>query len=155
VLAQPVVDPAAAHTARGHQVGDRHAVGPGRQQHGPQRRFRLIIMAVAIGLAVSGRLRGFCGRLGDAWRGGRERGSAVGVPRGVPGYLLIVYQVGAVPFRHAVLGIGNQEWTRLGELVSVPASFKCAMGPDFLSQTRRPTAKTTAAGLRMSTVSSG
>jgi hypothetical protein len=30
-----------------------------------------------------------------------------------------------------------------------------AIGPDFLSQTRRPTAKTTVAGLRMSTVSSG
>ena len=35
VLAQPVVDPAAAHAARGHQAGDRRAVRPGLQKRGP------------------------------------------------------------------------------------------------------------------------
>ena len=40
--------------------------------------------------------------------------------RGVPGYPLVVNQVGPIPFRRGVLGIGNQELARLGELVSVP-----------------------------------
>ena len=54
----------------------------------------------------------------------------MGVPRGVPGYLLVVYQVGPVPFRHGVLGIGNQECARLAELVGVPAGFECALSQD-------------------------
>jgi hypothetical protein len=54
----------------------------------------------------------------------------VGVPRGVAGYLLVVYQVGPVPFRHGVLGIGNQECARLAELVGVPADFVCALSQE-------------------------
>jgi hypothetical protein len=55
VFAEPVVDPAAAHAARGHQVGDRRAVRAGPQQCGPERRLRPVAV-VAVGRAVSGRL---------------------------------------------------------------------------------------------------
>src|SRR5579859_1134548 len=40
VLAEPVVDPAPAHAARGHERGHRGAVRPGRAQRVPQRRVR-------------------------------------------------------------------------------------------------------------------
>src|SRR5579859_4246021 len=40
VLAEPVVDPAPAHAARGHERGHRGAVRPGRAERVPQRRVR-------------------------------------------------------------------------------------------------------------------
>ena len=52
------------------------------------------------------------------------------VLRGVPGYLLVVDQVGPVPFRRGVLGIGYQECAGLAELVGVPAGFECALPQD-------------------------
>ena len=52
------------------------------------------------------------------------------VVRGVAGDLGIVDQVGPVPFRHGVLGIGYQECARLIEHVRVPAGFECALAQD-------------------------
>ena len=52
VFAQPVVHPAAARAARGHQFGERHAVRPGAQERGPQRGFWPVLV-ISMSRAVS------------------------------------------------------------------------------------------------------
>jgi hypothetical protein len=97
VLAEPVVHPAASHAARGHQVRDREAVRPGRQQRGPQRRFRPLGL-ITIGRAGSGRLLRFWGRLGRIRTACRHLGPPVRVPRSVAGCRRLV-TAGLLPER--------------------------------------------------------
>ena len=60
----------------------------------------------------------------------RQSWSAGGAVRGVPGYPLVVDQVGPVAFRRGVLGIGNQELAGLGELVGVPPGVDRSLPED-------------------------
>jgi hypothetical protein len=70
------------------------------------------------------RLQRFWGRLGRVRAAGWQPGPARCALGGVAGYPLVVNQVGPVPFRCGVLGIGYQECARLGKLVSLPSGIK-------------------------------
>jgi hypothetical protein len=67
---------------------------------------------------------GHAGRIRPA---GHEVWPGVCVLCGMPGDLVIGDQVGPVPFRRGVLGAGDQECARLGELMGVPSGIECAL----------------------------
>jgi hypothetical protein len=78
--------------------------------------------------------RGAFARVRRLWRvlgrvrsGARQRRPVGRAVCGVPGDLVVGDQIGPVPFRRAVFGIGDQEIARLGELVRVPAGVECAL----------------------------
>jgi hypothetical protein len=49
---------------------------------------------------------------------------------GMAGDLVIIDQVAACLLRRGVLGAGDQECARLGDLMDVPSGFECALPED-------------------------
>ena len=100
VLPEPVVDPPAAHPARGPQLADRDPLGRRGPQRGPQRAERPVSVP-GTRFPVTTMRRDRIGRQRRSWRPGRaaRAGITASVARGVAGYLAVGDQVGRVPVR--------------------------------------------------------